>query len=241
MKTPWIRILPLAAALGLSTGLALAQASGATSSGSPGTGSSPTAGRAAPAAQPGTGTRNDETRKDDKLARADRKFIQEAAESGMFEVQVAQMAASKAMHPDVKSFATTLVNHHSNANNELVQLANSKNVELPAAPPRGKRNEIEKLGKLSGEEFDRRFVREVGIKDHEKDIRKFEDASDKAKDPQLKAWIDKTLPTLREHLAMAQKLPQAGNDAAAMGNRGAAAPATTGPAGGKSGANKTGS
>jgi putative membrane protein len=240
MKTNFTHFAPLIIALGLSFGIAVAQTSG-TSGGTAGAGSSMSGGGAAPAAQPGTGTRNAETRKDDKLARADRKFIQDAAESGMYEVQIAQLASSKAKDPDVKSFATTLVNDHSNANRELTELANSKNVELPAAPPRGKRRDIEKMAKLSGDEFDRRFVREVGIKDHEKDIKKFEKASEKANDRELKAWIDKTLPKLREHLAMAQKLPQGGVDASSMGARGAAAPATTGPAGGKSGANKTGS
>jgi len=197
-----------------------------------------TGGRAAPAAQPGTGTRNAETNKDDQLSRADRKFIQEAAEDGMFEVQVAQLASSKATDPAVKSFASMLVDQHTAANNELVQIANSKKVELPAAPPRGMRRDVEKLGKLTGKEFDERFVREVGIKDHEKDIKKFQSASGKVKDAQLKAWVDKTLPTLREHLAQAQKLPQAGKSAAAMGSSPGAGPGGTG---GKMGANKTGS
>jgi putative membrane protein len=229
-----LHFLPLVVALGMAWGVAAAQ------TGVIDSGSSMTGGRAAPAAQPGTGTRNAETRKDDKLARADRKFIQEAAEHGMAELQMAQLAASKATNPDVKALANTLVSDHTNANNELVQLANSRKVELPAAPPRGKRKDVEQLGKLTGAEFDRRFVREVGIKDHEKDIKKFEKASEKTKDAELKAWIDKTLPKLREHLAQAQKLPISG-DTAAMGNKGAASPFTTGPAGGKSGANKTGS
>jgi putative membrane protein len=255
MKTQSMRSLPLALALALSCGVALAQTTG--SSAAPGTGSSATGGRAAPAAQPGAGARNAESRQDDKLARGDRKFIQEAAEGGMFEVQVAQLAASKATDPNVKSFASMLVDQHTAANNELVQLANAKKVELPAAPPRGMRRDIEKLGKLSGAEFDQRFVREVAIKDHEKDIKKFEKASGSVKDPQLKAWIDKTLPHLREHLAQAQKLPHAGGkaDAAAMGNRAAPAGAsgsgapkpevgTATPQGGATGANsggKTGS
>jgi putative membrane protein len=227
MKIPPMRSLPLVLALSLSFSMAVAQTTGSTGAaggGTAGTGSSATAGRAAPAAQPGTGTRNAETRKDDKLARADRKFMQEAAEGGLFEVQAAQLASTKATDPNVKSFASKLVDEHTAANNELVQMANSKKVELPAAPPRGKRNEIEKLGKLSGNDFDQRFVREVGIKDHEKDIRKFEKASENAKDPELKAWIDKTLPHLREHLAQAQKMPQAGRDASAMGNRAAPRP-----------------
>jgi putative membrane protein len=216
------RALPLAIALAFGSGWALAQTAG--SSGTPGstTGSSVTGGKAAPAAQPGTGTRNTETRKDDKLSHGDRKFIEDAAEGGMFEVQAAQMAESKARDPAVKEFATKLVQDHQQANNELVQLANSKHVELPAAPSRGQRHAIEKLGKMDGAEFDKNFVQQVGIKDHEKDIKKFEKAADKVKDPDLKAWVQKTLPHLREHYALAEKLPESGkSNAAAMGHRGA--------------------
>lgn len=239
MKKPTsMHSLPLVLAMALSFGVAVAQTTGSTGA-TTGYDSSITGGRAAPAAQPGTGTRNVETKKDDKLARGDRKFILEAAESGMFEVQAAQLGATKATDPAVKSFATMLGDHHATANNELVQLANSKNVELPAAPPRGMRRDVEKLDKRTGKDFDQDFVRNVGIKAHEKDIKKFEKASKDVKDAELKAWIDKTLPTLREQLTQAQKLPQAGKDsAAAMGNRAAPGPGGTG---GASGANKTGS
>jgi len=221
MKTT-LRTLPLLIAIALGSGWSVAQTSG--SSGTPGstTGSSATGGRTAPAAQAGTGTRNAETRKDDQLAHAHRKFTQDAAEGGMFEVQVAQLAASKATDPAVKDFANKLVQDHQQANNELVQLANTKHVELPAAPSRGQRHAVEKLGKMSGAEFDSNFVKEVGLKDHEKDIKAFEKAAEKVKDPDLKAWVQKTLPHLREHYALAQKLPEsAKSNAAAMGNRGA--------------------
>jgi len=245
--------------LALSLGTAVAQTGGAsgTPGGPTGAGSSVTGGGAAPASQPGSGTRNSPTSKDDKLARGDRKFIENAAASGMFEVQVSQLAATKASDSAVKNYAQMLVEHHSAANNELVQLANTRKVELPAAPPRAMRRDIEKLGKKSGAEFDREYVREVGIKAHQKDIKMFEQASQDVKDPQLKAWATKTLPTLQQHLAQAQKLPQAGrdgNDAARMGNSGSGGGntgtsgaggntgggASTGTGGG-SGANKTGS
>jgi putative membrane protein len=217
-----LRALPLLVAIALGSGWAAAQTSG--SSGTPGstTGSSVTGGKSAPAAQAGTGTRNTETNKDDKLSRSDRKFIEDAAEGGMFEVQAGQLAASKATDPAVKDFANKLVQDHEQANNELVQLANAKKVELPAAPSRDQRHALEKLGKLSGDKFDKTFVKEVGLKDHEKDIKKFEKAADKVKDADLKAWTQKTLPHLREHYALAQKLPESGkSNAAAMGNRGA--------------------
>jgi putative membrane protein len=203
-----LALLPALLALAFATGSAQAQA--------PSTGSSVTGGQSAPAAQPGTGTRNTPTRKD-KVARGDRKFIDDAANSGMFEVQVSQLAASKASDPNVKSFAGMLVDQHTAANNELVKIANARGVELPAAPKRALRRDIEKLGKKNGEEFDRDFVRNVGIKAHEKDIKMFEKASKDVKDPELKGFVDKTLPLLREHLAAAEKLPQSGKNAAAMG------------------------
>ena len=201
MKKTTVFAVPALLALLVSFGGVQAQSTGA---------GGMTGGQAAPMAQPGTGTRNEPTKKDDEVARADRKFIISAAESGMFEVQVAQLAASKATDPQVKSFASMLVDHHTAANNELVQIANARKVELPAAPPRGMRRDIEKLGKKNGEEFDRDFVRNVGLKAHEKDIKLFEKASKDVKDPELKAFIDKTLPTLRNHLAQAEKLPQSG-------------------------------
>lgn len=169
---------------------------------------------AAPVAQPGAGTRNAPKQ---KLAHGDRKFIDEAASSGMFEVEVGQLAASKATDQNVKSFANMLVDQHKTANNELVKIANAKGVELPAAPKHSLRREVDKLGKKNGDEFDRDFVREVGIKAHEKDIKMFEHASKDVKDADLKAFIDKTLPVLREHLAAAEKLPQSGKNAATMG------------------------
>ncbi len=88
---------------------------------------------------------------------------------------------------------------------------------MPAAPKHSPRRDIEKLGQKNGDTFDRDFVREVGIQAHEKDIRKFEKASKDLKDPDRKAFVDKTLPVLREHLAAAERLPQSGKNAAAMG------------------------
>ena len=192
-------------------------AAGGAQAQAPGTGSSITGGQSAPAAQPGTGTRNTPPASQQKLARADRKFIDDAVNSGMFEVQVAQLAAAKADDPMVKSFANMLVDQHTAANNELVKIANARGVELPAAPKHSLRRAIDKLGKKSGDAFDREFVREVGIKAHEQDIKLFQKASKDLKDAELKAFVDKTLPTLREHLAAAEKLPQSGRNAAAMG------------------------
>lgn len=150
-----------------------------------------------------------------RVVRWDRKFMEEAASAGQMQVQAAQMVANRGADKAVKDYAATLIEHQASANSELAQLASSLGIELPSSLPRGMRNEVEKLAKRSGAEFDREFVREIGIKQHEQEIKHFEKASKDAKEPQLRAWVDKTLPMLQQHLAAAQKLPQAGSDAAA--------------------------
>ncbi len=227
MKHHTIRMAATVFAMALGT--AFAQ-TGTTGSGS-GTGSSPSA--TAPVTQPGTGTRNTPSQ-GARIARGDRKFIEDAAASGMFELQAAQLASTKASAKAVKDYAATLADHHGSANNELVQLANSLGLELPPGPKRAMRNEIEKLGKKTGAEFDQEFVRNVGIKEHEKDIKSFQKAAKDVKEPQLNAWIDKTLPVLQQHLAAAQNLPQAGSkaaDATQERSRMGAGPSPTAPAG----------
>jgi putative membrane protein len=144
------------------------------------------------------------------LEAGDRKFVTEAAAGGMFEVQVSKLAADKATDPAVKTFAAMLMTDHSNANDELKAFASAHNLTLPASLPKELQAQIDKLQKASGEDFDKQYAQTVGIKDHRQDIARFEKASGDAKNPELKAWVDKTLPTLKEHLAAAQKLSQNG-------------------------------
>ena len=144
------------------------------------------------------------------LDAGDRKFVTEAAAGGMFEVQVSKLAADKATDPAVKTFAAMLMTDHNNANDELKAFASAHDVSLPTSLPKDMQAQIDKLQKATGQDFDKQYAQIVGIKDHRQDIARFERASSEAKNPELKAWVDKTLPTLKEHLAAAQKLPQNG-------------------------------
>lgn len=228
----------IAAALALALGTAAAQGSGSGSYGAgTGTGTGTGAGSAAPTPQPGTGPRNTPMASQ-KIDRADRRFIEDAAGSGMFELQAAQLAATKATDQAVKDYASMMADHHSEANRELMQLASSKGLELAPSPPRAMRREIEELGKKSGAEFDQEFVRKIAVREHQRDIKKFQEASKDVKDPQLKAWIQKTLPSLEQHLAQAQKLPQAGKTSSSTSGAGGSSGGTGGSGG--AGSNRTG-
>lgn len=144
------------------------------------------------------------------VSASDRKFMMEAAGDGMYEVAVGKLAAEKANSPAVKKFGETMVSDHTKANNELKQLASTKGVTLPGELPADKKVELERLSKASGASFDKQFVQTVGLKDHMADIKKFETAARESQDPQLKAFAQKTLPTLQQHHSTAEKLAKAG-------------------------------
>ena len=113
------------------------------------------------------------------------------------------MVASQAQNAQVKQLGQRLVQDHGSANQELTQIAQQNGVMLPNDTSRKDGHMESKLHGKTGADFDKAFV-EHALTDHEKDIRKFQKASQDVKDPQLKAWIDKNLPVLRQHLEMAR-------------------------------------
>ncbi|HEX9941669.1 MAG TPA: DUF4142 domain-containing protein [Thermoanaerobaculia bacterium] len=135
----------------------------------------------------------------------DKKFIWNAAVGGMEEVQLGQLAAQKASNPDVKNFGQRMVDDHSKANDRLKSLAAQKGVTLPTTLPADKRKDVDKLSKLSGAAFDREYM-SMMVKDHKKDVSEFDKESKQARDSDVKSFAQGTLPTLREHLQMAQSI-----------------------------------
>lgn len=133
------------------------------------------------------------------------KFAVEAASGGMMEVQLGELAQQKASSKAVKDFGAMMVRDHSKANDELKALAANKNITLPPAPGEDHMDHIKKLSEKSGKEFDKDYINMM-VDDHQEDIDNFEKCSKDAKDADLKAFADKTLPTLREHLAAAKKI-----------------------------------
>jgi putative membrane protein len=140
-----------------------------------------------------------------ELKREERKFLETAAQHNMAEVEVGKLAQSKAANPDAKKFGQQMVDDHGKAYDEVVQLAKAKSISLPMEPDRGHKREAQRLEKLSGADFDRQFM-DAMVKDHEKDVKEFRKMSKDAKDPDVKAWAAKTLPTLESHLEMARKV-----------------------------------
>ena len=135
----------------------------------------------------------------------DRIFLQKAAEGGTAEVQLGKLAVEKASAADVKAFGQKMVDDHTQLNNEMSPIAESKGVALPRKMTKAAQAEYDKLGTLSGEAFDKEYIAYM-VKDHHEDLREFRMAAANTNDPDLKVALDRAAKVIREHMVMADKL-----------------------------------
>ncbi len=149
---------------------------------------------------------------------ADVNFIMDAAKGGMAEVQLGQLAADKGSSDEVKKFGQRMVTDHSKAGDELKALAQSKSITLPTTLDAKDKAVHDRLAKLSGAAFDRAYMQHM-LTDHRKDVSEFKKESSSGKDSDVKAWAAKTLPTLEDHLKMAQDTTKAVGTSGTMSGR----------------------
>lgn len=126
-------------------------------------------------------------------------FLVDAANGGMAEVQLGEVAAQKASDPRVKAFGAMMVQDHRMANDKVKSLAGQRNVTLPDSVSNEKKKEMDDLVIKTSNDFDKAFMRQM-VNDHESTISLFEKASDKVSDPEVKTFVENTLPKLRLHL-----------------------------------------
>jgi putative membrane protein len=137
------------------------------------------------------------------LSPDDKEFVSQAGMAGLAEVQMGNVAVQKASSADVRAYAQRMVTDHSKSNEELQQYATTKGVALPAELDAEHKNAMDHLNGLSGAEFDKAYMQHM-VGDHQKAVSLFQNASTNATDTDLKNWATKTLPTLQEHLQLAE-------------------------------------
>jgi putative membrane protein len=155
-----------------------------------------------------------------KLASADRKAITDMAMSNMAEVEMGKLAQSKSQNAEVKAFAQKMVDDHGKALTEVQTLAQSKSVTLPTELDAKHKAMSAKLEKLSGDAFDKAYVKQGGVGAHKETLAKLQKASKGAKDADVKGQVDKTIPVVQEHLKHAEQLAQ--GKSSSTGSTGAA-------------------
>jgi putative membrane protein len=136
---------------------------------------------------------------------SDTHFAFKAAAGGMSEVKLGMLAAQEGNDAAVKQFGQRMVADHSKAGDELKSIAIQSKFTLPADVSKSDAETYAKLSKLSRAEFDRAYANEM-VKDHEQDVAEFQKEAMGGKDPSLKQFATKTLPTLESHLQQAREM-----------------------------------
>ncbi|SKA08666.1 DUF4142 domain-containing protein [Consotaella salsifontis] len=138
------------------------------------------------------------------FAKTDKAFITDAIKGDNSEMTLGKMAARMGTSDGIRSFGRTLETDHGKAKKDAVTVAKKLGVKPPSEMSDEAKKEQAKLQGMSGEDFDEEFARYM-VKDHKKDIAEFEAKAKDGKDA-TSTLAEKTLPALRKHLRMAQKL-----------------------------------
>ena len=141
------------------------------------------------------------------LSTTDATFMTTAARGGLAEVQMGQLAQRNGRSAAVKQFGQQMVSHHGRSNQEMIALAQQKQITPPSTMGAEHQRIYDDLAKLRGSAFDRAYAQAM-VRDHQEDLRAYQAEAQNGTDPDVKAFAARHVPILQEHLRMAQRLPQ---------------------------------
>lgn len=137
----------------------------------------------------------------------DQNFLKNSIQSNLFEQQAAKLVASKAPDDQVKQFAQRLQEEHQQAGEQLRQVAQSKQMQIPNKMENWQQELIQHMQQLDPQTLQTEFLFGV-VAGHQKDILMHKYAAQKAQDSEVKTLATRQLPTLQQHLQQANRLTQ---------------------------------
>ena len=146
---------------------------------------------------------SNEAKFDDNEQENDAEFLVDAAEINLEEIELGKLAQTNGVTADVKDMGKMMVDQHTKTFNELKDLAASKNMTIPTSLTEENQDDYKKLADKTGNDFDKEYC-DMMVKGHKDAIDRFEKASNKANDAEIKQWAATTLPALRTHLEHAE-------------------------------------
>ena len=135
------------------------------------------------------------------LSYGDKSFMRDAARGGIAEVKLGELAARQGTRDAVRTFGQHMVDDHSKAGDNLMQIAQNKGIALPNSMDSESRALYNRLSHLHGAAFDRAYIKAMR-EDHAKDIEAFRKEANNGRDRDVRAFAANTLPTIRQHYQM---------------------------------------
>lgn len=140
------------------------------------------------------------------ISARDELFLKTAATSGMEEVKAGELAAERALRPEVREFANQMVKDHGANGQELKTLARGKGVALPEALADSSREKLFDLKKTHAADFDHEYMTQFGVNAHGEAQKIFQDAAEHGDDPDIRAYAAQSLTVINRHLDRARTL-----------------------------------
>lgn len=141
----------------------------------------------------------------DPISAGDKTFVTKAAQGGLTEVQLGQLAVDKSTSQYVKDFGSQMVADHSKANDELKSIASTKGITVPDKLDVKHQAMVDKMKGVSGAAFDKAYV-DAMVTAHKKDGALFSKEASSGQDADIKAFAAKTDETVKVHLSMIQDI-----------------------------------
>ena len=141
------------------------------------------------------------------VSKADSEFVKSAANAGMTEVTLGNIAIKNSTNDKVKAFGEMMVKDHTAAGDELKKIATAKNVPVPDALSEESQKHVASMEKMHGKQFDKAYINMM-VEGHGKVVKEFEDIQSKGSDAELKAFAGKTLPVIKGHLDSAKSIKE---------------------------------
>jgi predicted outer membrane protein len=143
------------------------------------------------------------------MSKADSKGIMSMAMVNMAEIEMGKLAQSKSQNPEVKTYAQQMIDDHTKGLTEVQAVAQAKGVTLPTELDAKHKAMSNRLAKLSGEKFDREYMKVGGVASHKEAHSMLQKNQKAAKDSDVKALATKMMPVVEQHLKSAQQMTTA--------------------------------
>ena len=140
---------------------------------------------------------------DDKSEKKDAAFAVAAADGGLLEVKLGELAASKGTAQEIKLLGKTISDDHERANAELGAMAEEKKISIPNTLSEENQKKYDEIAAKTGPEFDKAYAAFM-VNDHHEDIDKFRNQAENGTDEELKRWAARKVPALEQHLMLAE-------------------------------------
>ncbi|WP_181373382.1 DUF4142 domain-containing protein [Massilia glaciei] len=122
----------------------------------------------------------------------------------MAQIELSLAALKKSGNEALRVLAQSMIDEHGKLGQEMEQLAKERNLAIPA-PQDPSHSGAAKMQRLSGREFERRFV-ETNLRDHEKSLKVFQHYAGAESDRKLKALAGRAEKMVASHLKMLREL-----------------------------------